>query len=100
MISKILSRHDRVKYALAKEIKGCVEQKCKYGLIDILTNYESIEVKKTSYWKQALGQALVYAEATNTLPRVHLYGKDRLSKDQENVIMRLGVRLSYDIKKD
>jgi len=54
MISKILSRHDRVKYA----------------------------------------------EATNTLPRVHLYGKDRLSKDQENVIMRLGVRLSYDIKKD
>ena len=100
MISKILSKHDQVKYALAKQIKGCVEQKCRFGIIDILTDYESIEVKKTSLWKQALGQALVYSEATHTLPRVHLYGKDRLSKEQENVIMKLGVRISYDIKKD
>jgi hypothetical protein len=98
MIFKIISRHDQVKLALARQIRGSVEQRCKFGRIDILTEHEAIEVKRTSLWKQAIGQALVYSEATDTMPRIHLYGKDRLPKHHEDVVTRLGVRLSYDLK--
>ena len=97
MVFKIISRHDKVKFALARQLKGSVEHRCKFGRIDILTDYEAIEVKKTSLWKQAIGQALVYSEATDTMPRIHLYGKDRLPQDYENTVTRLGVRLSYDL---
>ena len=95
-----LSRHDQVKLALSRKLKGEVEVRCKFGRIDVLTKSEAIEVKKMSGWKHALGQALVYGEATNKIPRVHLYGKDRLPLDIEDVIIKLGARLSYDFDVD
>lgn len=93
-----ISRHDKVKMVLSRQLKGTVEHRCKFGRVDVLTQSEAIEVKKVSGWKQAVGQALVYANATERIPRVHLYGKDRLPQDSEEVIVKLGVRVSYDFE--
>ena len=93
-----ISRHDTVKMALSRYLKGTMEYRCKFGRIDILTKSEAIEVKRVSGWKQAVGQALIYADATERIPRVHLYGKDRLPLDSEEVIIKLGVRISYDLE--
>ena len=90
-----LTKHNLVKILLSKREAGQMEVRCKFGRVDVVTKAEAIEVKNYRYWKQALGQALVYGQATGKLPRVHLYGNQRLPQDYEETIGNLGVRLSY-----
>ena len=97
MSFRSLSRHNKIKIRLAKELSGKLEVVCKVGKIDVLTKNEAIEIKHIKDWKQGLGQALCYAETTNTKPRIHLYGKERLSQDKEEIISKLGLRISYEL---
>ena len=90
-----LSKHDLAKVLLASRENGRLEVRCKFGTVDVVTKAEAIEVKSYRYWKQAIGQALVYGKATEKLPRVHLYGGKRLPQEYEEAIGSLGVRLSY-----
>lgn len=46
------------------------------GKIDILTDYEIIEVKTISSWKSAVGQILIYGYYyPSHQKRIHLFGK-------------------------
>ena len=72
-----------------------MEVRCKFGIVDVVTKSEAIECKHNRYWKQAVGQALVYGKAVEKLPRVHLFGGKRLPQEYEECITNLGVRLSY-----
>lgn len=90
-----LTKHELAKVLLASRERGKMEVRCKFGVVDVVTKAEAIEVKNYRYWKQALGQALVYGKATEKLPRVHLFGGKRLPQEYEEVIGALGCRLSY-----
>ena len=90
-----LSKHDLVENVLALRENGRTEVRCRFGVVDVVTKSEAIECKHYKSWKQALGQALVYGEAVQKLPRVHLFGETRLSQDKEETIAKMGVRLSY-----
>lgn len=46
---------------LAKLNNGVVEIITEVGQIDILTDTEIIEIKNAKYWKQAVGQLLIYS---------------------------------------
>ena len=97
MLVRLVTKHDQAKIRLAKQIKGRTEVLCRAGRIDILTNSEAIEVKSKKQWKHGVGQALVYAKATNRFPRLHLYGNKRLGQFEEKMIAGFGIRLSYDL---
>lgn len=68
------------------------------GRIDILTEYEVIEVKRYASWKHALGQAIAYSVFyPQKHPRIHLVG--RVNKEErmtiEYVCNKVGVAVSF-----
>lgn len=102
MLVRLVTKHDRIKMRLAAELRSRgvphkVEALCDVGRVDILTEAEAIEVKATRQWKHGMGQALAYGDCTGTLARLHLYGPRRLAMAEEEMIARLGVRMSYDL---
>ena len=96
MSFRLVTMHDRVKMRLALQLGAKTEVLCRVGRVDVMTNTEAIEVKPVNRWKNGLGQAIAYGSATNKLPRLHLYGKQRLGNYEEEIITGAGVRLSYD----
>ena len=66
-----------VRDRLCKELGGEIEVKTGVGFIDILTSSELIEVKKSSKWKNALGQVLAYSSSEEQFKdhkkRIHLF---------------------------
>lgn len=75
------------------------EVNCTYGVIDVVNCEYVIEVKQVRKWKQAIGQALVYAlDYPDKIARVHLFGS--VSRKQkgiiENACESLGVALTWD----
>ncbi len=75
------------------------EVNCTYGVIDVVNCEYVIEVKQVRKWKQAIGQALVYAlDYPEKIARVHLFGS--VSKKQKGIIESacesLGVNLTWD----
>lgn len=97
MIKKLLMRHDRVKMRLALALGARTEVICRVGRVDVMTNAEAIEVKSVNRWKHGLGQAVAYGAATKKIPRLHLYGRRRLGRYEEDIIAAAGVRISYDL---
>ncbi|NDJ25912.1 hypothetical protein GS682_30870 [Nostoc sp. B(2019)] len=74
------SPKNRVKLSFLEKIEKMshpvVEVNTPVGKIDILTDYEIIEVKKASAWKSAVGQILVYGHYyPNHQKRIHLFGE-------------------------
>lgn len=70
-----------------------------YGLIDILTPTELIEVKVAPKWKHAIGQVLAYSVAyPEHTKRVHLIGMDECFElaPVQRVCDSLGVRLTHE----
>jgi hypothetical protein len=62
---------------LAFELGGIREVTTPCGRIDVLTDTEIIEVKKTSRWKSAIGQVCAYANFyPDRVKRIHLFGGD------------------------
>jgi len=61
------------------------EVRCTYGVIDIVNCEYVIEVKQVRKWKQAIGQALVYAlDYPDKIVRIHLFGS--VSTKQKDTI--------------
>lgn len=75
------------------------EVNCTYGIADVINCEYVIEVKQVRKWKQAIGQALVYAlDYPEKLPRVHLFGcvSHRQKQLIETACQTLGVTLTWD----
>ena len=84
--------------ALAKELNGRREVRTPVGKIDILTEFEVIEVKVLDRWKEAVGQVLMYGSYYPWLgKRIHLIGeKTREKKDLiEIACARVSVRITW-----
>jgi hypothetical protein len=84
---------------LAKQLNGRVEVPIMQGRIDILTPTELIEVKRTSGWKEAIGQVKSYGKSypKHSL-RIHLFGNltERKLKIVQEVCRLEGITLTWE----
>ncbi|GAQ91171.1 hypothetical protein KFL_007380050 [Klebsormidium nitens] len=73
--SKAIRVEAQVRDRLASKLVGArTEVRCEYGMIDILTDTEVIEVKVYHKWKHALGQCLSYGLSfSDRQIRIHLF---------------------------
>jgi hypothetical protein len=63
-----------VRNALALLLGAATKVKCEYGIVDILSSDEAIEVKAFAKWKHALGQCMAYGICfPHHKLRIHLY---------------------------
>jgi hypothetical protein len=63
-----------VRDRLALELGAVTEVRCEYGLVDVLSETEVIEVKSVGCWKHALGQCLAYGLCfMGRKVRIHLF---------------------------
>lgn len=62
------SKESRWTTALAQSIGGQAEKTVELGRVDVVTSHYAIEVDFLAKWKEGMGQALYYAEATDLTP--------------------------------
>jgi hypothetical protein len=75
---------------------GCIEVETEVGYIDLLTDYEIIEIKDGKLWKHALGQILMYSvDYPNHKKRIHLFDieKNKMIEDRCNIY---NIKVSYE----
>jgi hypothetical protein len=66
-----------VRDRLQSQLGGKVEAYTKFGLIDLLTDTELIEIKVVHRWKDAIGHIIAKSRAFPThTKRLHLFGPD------------------------
>ena len=81
---------------LAKFVGGHTEVSLDCGRIDVLTDTHVYEVKHIRLWKQAMGQALVYASELNLIPAVAVFGAESDSKQMYSLI-QAAMSLEVDV---
>lgn len=84
--------------ALALALNGKREVRVPIGWIDVLTDWEVIEVKAVERWKEAVGQVILYgAYYPQYGKRIHLIGKPNESKRDliEMACVRTSVRVTW-----
>jgi hypothetical protein len=88
-----------VRDRLQAQLGGKVEAYTKYGLIDLLTETELIEIKVVNRWKDAIGHILAKSEKyPNHQKRLHLFGHQEPILDNiEEVCDRLGIRVTFEM---
>jgi hypothetical protein len=88
-----------VRDRLQAQLGGKVEAYTKYGLIDLLTETELIEIKIVNRWKDAIGHILAKSEKyPNHQKRLHLFGHQEPILDNiEEVCDRLGIRVTFEM---
>jgi hypothetical protein len=88
-----------VRDRLQVQLGGKVEAYTKYGLIDLLTETELIEIKVVNRWKDAIGHILAKSEKyPNHQKRLHLFGHQEPILDNiEEVCDRLGIRVTFEM---
>jgi hypothetical protein len=99
--AKMIKVEAQVRDTLATKLMGArTEVRCEYGVVDILTDSEVIEVKVCHKWKHALGQCLSYGLCfPGETRRVHLFQDSSVGSDatkQLNVILQ--VCSKFDVK--
>ena len=68
---------------------GYGHNKCKSGIIDILTPYSIIEIKRWHSWKHAVGQILCYHRYyPNRMMRIHFFG-DHPPLEKKKMILNI-----------
>jgi transcriptional regulator with XRE-family HTH domain len=87
-----------VRDRLQAQLGGKVEAYTKYGLIDLLTDTELIEIKVVNRWKDAIGHILAKSEKyPNHQKRLHLFGHQEPVLDNiQEVCDRLGIRVTFE----
>jgi hypothetical protein len=87
-----------VRDRLQAQLGGKVEAYTKYGLIDLLTDTELIEIKIVNRWKDAIGHILAKSEKyPNHQKRLHLFGHQEPVLDNiQEVCDRLGIRVTFE----
>ena len=64
-----------VRDALCRSEGGVPEVHCRAGVVDVVTEGEVIEIKRSWNWKGGIGQVLAYSRCfPGKTPRLHLYG--------------------------
>jgi hypothetical protein len=88
-----------VRDRLQAQLGGKVEAYTKFGLIDLLTETELIEIKIVNRWKDAIGHILAKSEKyPNHQKRLHLFGHQEPILDNiEEVCDRLGIRVTFEL---
>jgi len=82
--------------ALAKNIKGKTEVTVSFGRADVITENYAVEVDFLSKWKEGLGQALHYGDATGLVPVLALIA---VSKVDEGLLKQIeGLCTSKGVK--
>ena len=84
----ILSSENEINKAWCLGIGGNDQYKTKYGTyIDCLTEQYAIETEFDYKWKEAIGQSLHYAEATNKKAAILLIKRKKSNKNYYNELM-------------
>ena len=88
-----------VRDRLQAQLGGKVEAYTKYGLIDLLTETELIEIKVVNRWKDAIGHILAKSEKyPNHQKRLHLFGHQEPILDNiQEVCDRLQIRVTFEM---
>ena len=93
------TRHNDARDSIAILLSGITEAECGTKMnerCDVLTETHAIEVKPRHQWKQGLGQAIVYARFTKTLPVLCIID-ERLRAEEETICTAVGVQVWYFI---
>jgi hypothetical protein len=88
-----------VRDRLQAQLGGKVEAYTKFGLIDLLTETELIEIKIVNRWKDAIGHILAKSEKyPNHQKRLHLFGhQEPILENIEEVCDRLSIRVTFEL---
>jgi transcriptional regulator with XRE-family HTH domain len=88
-----------VRDRLQAQLGGKVEAYTKFGLIDLLTETELIEIKVVNRWKDAIGHILAKSEKyPNHQKRLHLFGhQEPILENIEAVCDRLSIRVTFEL---
>ena len=87
-----------VRDRLQTQLGGKVEAYTKWGLIDLLTETELIEVKIVHQWKDAIGHIIAKSRAFPThTKRLHLFGPDDPRLDHiEEVCTECNIQITFE----
>jgi len=87
-----------VRDRLQSQLGGVPEAYTKYGLIDLLTDTELIEVKAVDRWKDAIGHIVAKSEKYPThKKRLHLFGPEApILEHIESICDRLNIQVTYE----
>ena len=88
-----------VRDRLQAQLGGKVEAYTKFGLIDLLTETELIEIKIAHRWKDAIGHILAKSEKyPNHKKRLHLFSHQETVLDNiQEVCDRLSIRVTFEL---
>ncbi|MDD4931386.1 MAG: hypothetical protein PHG66_04565 [Candidatus Colwellbacteria bacterium] len=106
MSSEITDREYSIRLRLFEKLKSAgvkdiqMEVVVDQGRIDLVTEYEIIEIKIANLWKGALGQILSYGKDPSVEKlnkRIHLFGVMRVRKNMiEKTCKSYGVTVTYE----
>ena len=88
-----------VRDRLQSQLGGKVEAYTKFGLIDLLTDTELIEIKVVHRWKDAIGHIVAKSEKYPThQKRLHLFGaQEPILENIQDVCDRLSIRVTFEV---
>ena len=88
-----------VRDRLQSQLGGKVEAYTKFGLIDLLTETELIEIKVSHRWKDAIGHIIAKSEKyPNHKKRLHLFGTQEPILDNiQDVCDRLDIHVTFEL---
>ena len=88
-----------VRDRLQSQLGGKVEAYTKFGLIDLLTDTELIEIKVVHRWKDAIGHIVAKSEKyPNHKKRLHLFGaQEPILENIQEVCDRLSIRVTFEL---
>ena len=88
-----------VRDRLQSQLGGKVEAYTKFGLIDLLTETELIEIKVAHRWKDAIGHIIAKSEKyPNHKKRLHLFGTQEPILDNiKDVCDRLDIHVTFEL---
>jgi len=88
-----------VRDRLQAQLGGKAEALTQWGLIDLLTDTELIEVKLLNYWKEAIGHLLTKSQDyPNHQKRLHLYGPSDDNLDRiQNFCQDFNIIVTFEL---
>ena len=88
-----------VRDRLQSQLGGKVEAYTKFGLIDLLTETELIEIKVAHRWKDAIGHIVAKSEKyPNHKKRLHLFGaQEPILENIQEVCDRLSIQVTFEL---
>ena len=103
-----MTLHDDIKKYVAEKLNGKCEVKSKYGVTDVVTTMELIEVSDTVRYKESLGRLVTFQsdeQFANLIPRLHIWPnpEDRIDEFEKklteinDVCKARNVRLSFQL---